>query len=100
VTPIEEREESVNIRVEYMSQLRTRTGCSEETFALEPGSDLAALLRAIAEHHDESVRDLLFDDGGTPSPTVLGFVRSEQAPWEHVLCDGDVVTLMTPISGG
>ncbi len=91
---------ALNIRVEYMSQLRTRTGCSEEAFVLEAGSDLAALLSAIAERHDEAVRGLLFDDDGAPSATVLGFVRSEQAPWGQVLRDGDVVTLMTPISGG
>jgi molybdopterin converting factor small subunit len=90
----------LNIHVEYMTQLRTCTGCSDETFALEPGSDLETLLRAIAEHHNDTVRDLLFDDGDTPSPTVLVFVNSEQASWEQILCDGDVVTLITPISGG
>ena len=83
-----------------MSQLRTRTGCSEEEFVLDAGSDLESLLQAIAARHGETSRSLLFDSNGAPAATLLGFVSSEQADWQRVLADGDRVTLMTPIAGG
>jgi len=48
----------------------------------------------------EAVRGLLFGDDGAPSPTLLCFVSSEQADWHRTLSEDDVVTIMTPISGG
>ncbi|MBT3293984.1 MAG: MoaD/ThiS family protein [Verrucomicrobia bacterium] len=90
----------MTIRVEYMSQLRVRTDCHEEAFAVAPGTDLAGLLRAIAEKHGDTVRELLLDEAGEPTATVLCFVASEQVDRNHILNEGDVVTLMTPISGG
>lgn len=90
----------MSIRVEYMSQLRLRAGCREETFDVPAGADLDALLQAIAERHGEAVQGLLFDETGEPAPTVLYFVASEQADRGRLLSDGDVVTLVTPISGG
>jgi len=90
----------LNIRVEYMAQLRAGAGCSEESFSLDPGADLESLAAAIAERHGEAVRGLLFGDDGAPSPTLLCFVSSEQADWHRTLSEDDVVTIMTPISGG
>lgn len=90
----------MNIRAEYTAQLRVRAGCAEESFDLEPGTDLKGLLRAIAGRHGDDVAGLLFAHGNEPAPTVLCFVGSEQADLERLLSDADVVTLMTPISGG
>ena len=90
----------MKIQVEYMSQLRTRTGCGEEAFELPEGATMEGLLRAIAKRHGEGVRGLLFDEAGAAAATVLCFVASQQVDQDHPLRDGDGVTLMTPISGG
>lgn len=90
----------MNIHVEYRSQLRLCVGASEERVALDAGADVGGLLRAIAERHGAAVAALLFSDGGLPSATLLCFVASEQVNGNSTLSDGDVVTLITPISGG
>ena len=90
----------MNIRVEYMSQLRARTGCSEEAFDVAAGTGLEGCLRAIAARHGEAVRGLLFDETDAVAATVLCFVAAQQADKGQRLREGDVVTLMTPISGG
>jgi molybdopterin converting factor small subunit len=90
----------MNIRVEYLSQLRVLAGCRDEEIALSPGTDLEGLLRAIGLQHGQAVSQLILDESGKVSSTVLCFVASKQVDRTHVLCDGDEVMLMTPISGG
>ncbi len=90
----------MNIRVEYMSQLRSRIGCSDETFDLPSGTKIEGLLLAIAECHGEDVRALLFDESGAVAATMLYFVAEEQADKGQILNDGDVVIFLTPMSGG
>jgi len=83
-----------------MAQLRVRMGCREESFELDNGSDLTGLLKVIAGKHGDEAHALLFGDDDAPAVTLLCFVASEQVEWDKALSDGDVVTLMTPISGG
>jgi len=90
----------LNVRVEYMAQLRTHAGCREESFTLHSEATLEDLLRAIAGLHGDAMRKLLFNDNDAPASTVLCFVSSEQSDWNRTLTEDALVTLMTPISGG
>jgi molybdopterin converting factor small subunit len=88
----------MKIRVEYMTQLRMETACATEAFDMPPESAVCELLQAIAERHGERVGALL--QGGSREAAVLCFVGTDQVEKHHPLRDGDVVTVMTPISGG
>jgi molybdopterin converting factor small subunit len=90
----------VKIHVEYMSQLRTCTGRNDEVCNLAEGTTVEGLLIHITERYGEAVRGAMIDDAGVLAATVLCFVASEQVDREHTLVAGDVVTLITPISGG
>ena len=90
----------MRISVEYTAQLRTQAGCEAEVFDIPQGAALKDLLQAIVDKHEAGVADLLLSDAATPASTVLCFVADEQVGWDTLLSNGDVVTLMTPISGG
>ena len=90
----------MRISVEYTAQLRMQAGCKAETFDLPPDANLKCALQAIVIKHGRDVADLLLDDTQAPASTVLCFVADEQVDWDTLLSNGDVVTLMTPISGG
>lgn len=90
----------MQIVINYMAQLRARTGTSSEVIDLPEGSSARDLVAALADSHNRDVAALLVEDSGTPVSTLLFFVGEDRRGWEEVLHDGDRVTLMTPISGG
>jgi len=92
----------MKIKVEYTSQIKQVVGVAEETFELEIPCTAAELTQRVVEKHGEPLRRILLDEQNRPSPTILVFVDGDlirgQTPRE--LRDRDVVTYMTPISGG
>jgi molybdopterin converting factor small subunit len=90
----------MNIVVEYTAQLRDRTGCESEPFDVSDDATLADVLKAVVDRHGADVAGLLLDEDAAPSASLLCFIAEEQVVGSATLSDGDVVTLMTPISGG
>ena len=92
----------MKIVVEYTAQLKRAAGAAAETIELAESSTLDALLASLAARHGEEFRGLLFNGAGGRQPSVLVFVADRQIPREEAveLVDGQVVTLVSPISGG
>lgn len=92
----------MRIKVEYTSQIKQVVGVAEEVFELEILCTATELTQHIVEKHGERLRRLLLDEQNQPSPTILVFVDGDLIRGEtpRQLQDRDVVTYMTPISGG
>jgi molybdopterin converting factor small subunit len=90
----------MQVTVHYFAQLRRAAGVASESVAVQPGCTLAQLVQRLAEHHDESFRNLVLDAAGQPQRTLLYAIGDCQAELDAVLRDGDTVTILTPMSGG
>lgn len=92
----------MQVIVEYAAQLKRAAGISSETVELKAGGSLGDLVSEIARRHDGTLKRLLFADEGSLHPSVLLFVGDEQvrAEMNLELRDRDVVTFLSPISGG
>ena len=91
----------MTVTVRYAAQARQASGVAAEELALSPGAAIAELLKAAATKH-EALRPLVLDTNGKPHRALLLFVNDEQAfaGSAVVLKNGDIVEIMTPISGG
>ena len=92
----------MQVTVEYAAQLKRAAGIGSETVEMQAGQSLRELLREVAGRHDGALQGLLFDDQGALQPSILVFVGDEQLRGElnRELRDRDVVTFLSPISGG
>jgi molybdopterin converting factor small subunit len=90
----------MRVTVHYMAQIKRVAGCSTEPVELPVGSSLADLVLQLAEHHGGAVRTMLLDETATPRKSLLYFIGEEHAELTRRLCDGDAVTLLTPMAGG
>ena len=75
----------------------------EKRFTVEVGP-LGEVLDALASGYGEEFRDRLFDDGGRPRRFINIYVNGRDYRFldklNTVLQDGDVVALLTAVSGG
>jgi molybdopterin converting factor small subunit len=93
----------MKVTVAYTGQLAAAAGAVEEELALDEGTRLDAVLRALAERHAGKFSELLFDDSDRLRSTLLIALDGEQlcdAAESVVLKDGASLMLMTPIAGG
>lgn len=93
----------MKLRVQYMAQLRTAAGCSEEVVELPDTARLSDLLHHLAmTYHD--ARSHFMTDTGQPRPSLLIVVNeaavSAREAEATMLHPNDVVTLLPPIAGG
>ena len=93
----------MNIRVQYMAQLRAVAGRAEEVVEVHDGSSLADLLAHLAALHPDAASHLVAG-AGTPRPSLLvvvnGTAVSASQAAGTMLRSEDVVLLMPPIAGG
>ena len=92
----------IRVRVHYRAQARVAAGVAEEEITLDGACAPADLIVRIASAHGDGLRRLLLDGNGQPHSTVLLFIGGEQASVNALqpLKDGDVVEILTPMSGG
>jgi len=92
----------MQVTVEYAAQIKRAAGVASESVDVEPNCSVQNLLSQVAAARGEALRNILFDDSGDLQPSILLFVGDDQIRWEtpHQLHDRDVVTLLSPISGG
>ncbi len=81
------------VQVRYLAQLRHAAGRTGEAVEIGEGGTVADLVAHLAEARP-ALRNVLH------SPTLLVFVRDEQAQTGYILRPGDEIILMTPIAGG
>jgi molybdopterin converting factor small subunit len=89
----------MRVTVQYMAQLRRLAGCSSEEIDF-PGGTLGELLVCVAERHGAEFRGHLLAADATPHKALLFFVGDEAADSTRPLCDGDCVTILSPMAGG
>lgn len=92
----------MKIRVEYAAQIKQAAGTASESIEVDAPCSVQQVVERIAEAHGEPLKSLLYDGSGTLHPSILLFVRDNQVRRDHhvQLTDNDVVTLLSPISGG
>jgi molybdopterin converting factor small subunit len=94
----------MKLRVQYMGQLRTAAGRSEEELDLPESTNLAALLSQLASHLGDGAAPHLITPSGHAQGGLLVVVNGSAVAAPHaaatILRTGDVVTLLPPIAGG
>ena len=92
----------MNVTVKYVAQARVAAGVPSESVDVPDAATPGSLLVRLAERHGDSMRGLLLDAEGKPHRSVLLVVGDEQVRVDdpRELKAGDVVSIMTPISGG
>jgi molybdopterin converting factor small subunit len=92
----------MQVTIEFTAQLKRAAGTAAETVDVETGCSVQELVAEVAGRHGNPLSGLLFATDGTLHPSILLFVSDEQVRWEtpRTLCDNNVVTLLSPISGG
>ncbi len=92
----------MQIEVEYAAQLKRAAGRGSESIELADGSTLHDLVQQVAGRHGAELVRMLLDGSGSLQPSILMFIGDEQVRGDlnHKLRDRDVVTLLSPISGG
>jgi MoaD family protein len=94
----------MNVRIQYMAQLRDAVGRADEELEIPAGSSLGSLLVQLAQRHGRDAAPHLLAPDGKPQRCLLTVVNnlavSMPAAGTTVLKPGDIVTLMPPIAGG
>jgi molybdopterin converting factor small subunit len=92
---------AMRVGVHYMTQMKRSAGCSTEVVETPDAPlPLREFLRMLADRHGPAFRTLLIDDAAEPRPSLLFFVGQEHAELSRLLNDGEVVTILAPMSGG
>ena len=92
----------MQITLQYEAQARRAAGIASETIEVSDFWCVSDCIRKVADAHGEQLKPILVKPNGEIQPTLLVFlndahiVRNE----ENALSDGDILTLMTPLSGG
>lgn len=91
----------MRIKVEYTGPLRSAVGTGTEMLEVD-GSDLGTLMGAIIAQHGNAAASLLLDGEGSLRPELIIAVNDQQVRRSETptLHDGDLVTILHPISGG
>ncbi len=92
----------MQITVEYAAQIKRAAGRAAEIFECDSPCTVEDVLYRVADRHGEALRPLLFDTDRRLHPSILLFVGDSQIRPDqpHPLQDRDVLTILSPISGG
>ena len=92
----------MRITVNLWGQLKQNVGAGEVELALQDDAATAAgALRELARSYEEALGKLLLTPQGDVRKSTLLFRGDEQiVSLDTALRDGEVVTVMSPISGG
>ena len=90
------------ITVHYTTQLKAALGVGREQLDLDPPIHLNDVLGALHERHGATFADLVYAGDGRLLPSILLCLGDNQieASYADPLEDGDVLTLLSAISGG
>lgn len=93
----------MKLRVQYMAQLRTAIGQSEEEIELPDGTSVAGLLIQLARTHS-ATKSHFVTESGDARPSLLIVLNNSAVSARDAattaLHSDDVVTLLPPIAGG
>ena len=92
----------MKVTVNYWAQVKNAAGkASEEVDLVEPCS-VQELVSRLAAANGDPLKSFLLDDSGSPRTNLLLIVGDRHVNWDDScrVQDGDVVTILPPISGG
>jgi molybdopterin converting factor small subunit len=89
----------MRVTVNYLAQVRRAVGRAEEILDTVPDGTLADLIRHLAREHPAAA-NLLLDDAGHPSRSLLFFVNDAPFDTEAILPNPAVITILAPMAGG
>ncbi len=92
----------MKVTVKYAAQVRQAAGVSNETVdSNDTTMPLGSVLKEIVQRHDEKFVNLIMKDGKL-RPSILVTINDEQVEPnpEFKISDGDIVTILSPMSGG
>lgn len=92
----------MRITLQYATQVKRAAGVGSETLDVPSPCGITDVIRLAAERRGEALRKLMLDEQGRVQPSLLVFVHDRQLGRDEVIAlqEGDVVTIMAPISGG
>jgi len=92
----------MKVTVKFWGQIKAATGHASETIEVEDNLTAQELVGRLAEERGDPLRKHLLDADGKPRSSLLLVVGDDQVSWEtpRKLADGDMITLLPPISGG
>ena len=92
----------MRVTVNYTAQAQDAAGTASEHVDLSDGQTVRDLLVKVSEQHGDRLRTVLVGGDGKPHGAVLVVVGYEQvrANDPRGLKEGDVISILTPISGG
>jgi molybdopterin converting factor small subunit len=90
------------ITVHYATLLKRAAGTRTDVLDLDGSHDVRDVVRRIAEQRGDPLQSQLVDAAGELRSSVLVFLGDRQVSLDepNPVADGDVITLMSPISGG
>lgn len=74
-------------------------GASEQVVALSDGATVKDAIKSLADEHAEHFSKFVFS-GDQLLPSILLSLNDQQVDEQAELSDGDVLTLISAISGG
>ncbi len=94
----------MRVKVLYLGLVRNKVGKREEEMEIKEDSSLSDLLDNLMETYGENLRGIFQGDEHRLDPTFIttvnGTFRDPFRGGEVKLKDGDIIALMTLISGG
>lgn len=92
----------MNVTVEYAAQVKKAAGIASESLDVAEASTAQDVVRQVAGTHGGGLAELIIDGDGNLHPSILLFVGDDQVAWNLPvsLHDRDVVTILSPVSGG
>ncbi len=92
----------MTVTLTYGAQIKQAAGTDSQTVDVDSNCSLQDLLRTVASERTEEFQQMLFGKQGDLHPSILLFVGDEQVRWNSVveLKENDVVSILSPISGG
>lgn len=92
----------MKVTVKYAAQARQAAGVASEEIELDGPVSVPDLVVRLARRHGADFRRFALDAQGRPHKSLLVAIGCDQVcPGDpRMVASGDVVTIMTPISGG
>lgn len=92
----------MKVRVDYVAQAKKATGIGSEHLSIDDGTHVNELLSSVAQKHGPVLTTLMLNKDGSVQYSIIISINDEQifSDDNQILTDGDVIAIMTPMSGG
>lgn len=92
----------MRIQLNYFAQIRQAAGVESETFTLQDGTTIAQALTWAADQHGDTFLRLILTESSQLRPSIILLVNGVPvvSGVNHVLKEGDTLSLFSPVAGG